>query len=170
MEKIKVIAEKLPKAERILSGLLRIQHVLENPEQFFEKVEQVGGWIKSIKNQKKFIFISLSDGSCNKTLQILVDQTSPDFALLEKQKAPACLRITGKFVKSPKEQQPIEMLVSDESHRVEVLGENLSPQNYIFASKKPTLETLRSYLHLRPRSNLIPAVARMRNALSMATH
>ena len=92
------------------------------------------------------------------------------FSLLEKQKAPACLKITGKFVKSPKDKQPIEMLLSEESHQVEIMGENMSPQDYIFASKKPTLETLRSYLHLRPRSNLIPAVTRVRNALAMATH
>lgn len=46
----------------------------------------------------------------------------------------------------------------------------MSPQDYIFASKKPTLETLRGYLHLRPRSNLIPSIARVRNALAMATH
>lgn len=50
------------------------------------------------------------------------------------------------------------------------MGENLSPSDYIFASKNPSLETLRSYLHLRPRSNLIPAVTRVRNALAMATH
>lgn len=46
----------------------------------------------------------------------------------------------------------------------------MSPQDYIFASKKPNLETLRNYLHLRPRSNLIPSMARLRNALAMATH
>ena len=46
----------------------------------------------------------------------------------------------------------------------------MSPSDYIFASKNPTLETLRSYLHMRPRSNLIPSVARLRNSLAMATH
>lgn len=62
------------------------------------------------------------------------------------------------------------MILSDESHKAEVLGENLSPSDYIFASKTPTLETLRQHLHMRPRSNLIPAMARIRNALAMATH
>lgn len=62
------------------------------------------------------------------------------------------------------------MLLDSEQHTVEVMGENLSPSDYIFASKNPSLETLRSYLHLRPRSNLIPAVTRVRNALAMATH
>lgn len=35
------------------------------------------------------------------------------------------------------------MLLSEESHIVEVMGENTSPSDYIFASKNPTLETLR---------------------------
>lgn len=34
MDCIKIVAEKLKKSERILSGLLRISHVLENPDQF----------------------------------------------------------------------------------------------------------------------------------------
>lgn len=68
MEKIKIVAQKLQKAERIMSGLLRISHVLENPDDYYDKVDTIGGWIKSIKNQKKLLFISLSDGSCNRNL------------------------------------------------------------------------------------------------------
>lgn len=50
MEKIKIVAQKLKKAERILSGILRISHVLENPDNYYDKVDTVGGWIKTIKN------------------------------------------------------------------------------------------------------------------------
>jgi hypothetical protein len=32
MDCIKMVAEKLKKSERILSGLLRIQYVLDNPD------------------------------------------------------------------------------------------------------------------------------------------
>lgn len=62
------------------------------------------------------------------------------------------------------------MLVKEETHTVEVLGENQDPENYILSGKNPTLEVLRDHLHLRPRSNIIPAMARVRNALAMATH
>ncbi|KAI3915292.1 hypothetical protein MKX01_035551, partial [Papaver californicum] len=37
-------------------------------------------------------------------------------------------------------------------------------------SKQLTLESLRDYVHLRPRTNIMSAVARLRNALTYATH
>jgi asparaginyl-tRNA synthetase len=103
-------------------------------------------------------------------LQVIVQESHKCFEEIKKQNAPACLRIRGLFVKSPKEQQPIEMIIQSESHDVVVLGENMSPENYVLAGKRPSLELLRDNLHLRPRSNLIPAMARVRNALAMATH
>lgn len=116
------------------------------------------------------IFVDLTDGSCNTNLQIIVDESHVSFEEIKKQCAPACLKLKGLFVKSPKAQQPIEMLIKTEEHVVEILGENLSPENYVLAGKRPSLELLRDHLHLRPRSNMIPAMARVRNALAMATH
>lgn len=116
------------------------------------------------------IFIDLTDGSCNTNLQIIIDDSHSSFEEVKKQCAPACLKLKGLFVKSPKDQQPIEMVIKSEDHVVEILGENMSPENYILAGKRPSLEVLREHLHLRPRSNLIPAMARVRNALAMATH
>ncbi len=46
----------------------------------------------------------------------------------------------------------------------------MNPEEYILSGKRPSLELLRDHLHLRPRTNLIPAMARTRNALAMATH
>lgn len=41
---------------------------------------------------------------------------------------------------------------------------------YPIAKKKTTFEFLREKMHLRPRSNTIAVVARIRNALAYATH
>ena len=62
------------------------------------------------------------------------------------------------------------MVVDDPSHKVEIIGPMESVDGYPLASKNPSLEYLRNYLHLRPKTNYIPAMARVRNALSMATH
>jgi asparaginyl-tRNA synthetase len=62
------------------------------------------------------------------------------------------------------------MIVNESEHTIDILGENLDPENYILSGKTPSLEILRDHLHLRPRSNIIPAMARVRNALAMATH
>lgn len=81
MEKILNKAKKMKKAERILSGLLRVSEVLENPTNYFDKVDSVGGWISSIRKQNNdtLLFISLSDGSCNSKLQIVVENTISNF-------------------------------------------------------------------------------------------
>lgn len=42
--------------------------------------------------------------------------------------------------------------------------------SYPMAKKKQTMEYLREKAHLRPRTNTIGAVARIRNALAFATH
>ena len=45
-----------------------------------------------------------------------------------------------------------------------------SAGNYPLSKKKQTFEFLREKAHLRPRTNTIGAVARIRNALASATH
>lgn len=62
------------------------------------------------------------------------------------------------------------MIIKSEAHKIELLGANVDFDNYPLNAKRPSLEYLRQYLHLRPRTNLIPAMARVRNALAMATH
>ena len=58
-----------------------------------------------------------------------------------------------------------------ELHVLEVLHVGTSDAAaYPIAKKKTSYEFLRSKLHLRPRTNTFAAVARVRNALSYATH
>jgi asparaginyl-tRNA synthetase len=45
-----------------------------------------------------------------------------------------------------------------------------SAGKYALAKKKMTFEFLRGLMHLRPRTNTIGAVARIRSALARATH
>ena len=131
MERIKLVAEKLQKTERILSGILKISSVFLSPEKYYGTTDVVSGWIKQIKKQKNLIFISLSDGSCGKQLQVIIDETHRCFEEIKKQKPPACIKVRGAFKESPKAAQPIEMLISEEEHFVEVLGENQDPEGYI---------------------------------------
>lgn len=174
MEKvIKPTVKKLQTVDRMMSGLLRIVTVLNNPERFYDKTETVGGWVKNLRTGKNstIIFVELSDGSCQKGLQLVLTNTLPNFKYLLTQNVCACLKVKGKLVKSPAKGQAIEMLVEDaEHHEVEVLGENSDPGKYPLAGRFHSLEHLRSILHLRPRTNIIGAMARLRNALSFATH
>ena len=173
MDKIKVVAEKLKKTERLLSGLLRIQSILTTPDSYYDKVESVGGWVKQMRcqNNDKLIFLDLSDGSCAGRFQIVVEDTLPNFKEILKQNLSASLQVTGTLIKSPAKGQLIEMIVNDPTkHKIVILGENQDTKSYPFMGKYPSLELLRQNLHLRPRTNIIGSVARARNAMAMATH
>ena len=170
---VKPSVKKLQTVERMMSGLLRITSVLNNPENYFDKTETVGGWIKNFRtgNNSKMIFIELTDGSCQKGLQLVIMETIKGFDKVLTQNVCACLKVKGKLVKSPAKGQAIEMLVDDvETHSVEILGENGDPKNYPLGGKFHSMEHLRTILHLRPRTNIISSMARLRNALAFATH
>ncbi len=77
--------------------------------------------------------------------------------------------IRGKLIKSPGKNQLIEMNVSAEDHYVKIHG-TCDNKKYPLAGKHLKAETLRDIAHLRPRTNLIGATARVRNNLSLATH
>ena len=167
------IVKKMNHVDRMLSGLLRIETILANPEKFYDKVDTVGGWVKNFRTGKNstIIFVALSDGSCQNNLQLVLNNTLPNFEYLLTQNIHACMKIKGKLVKSPAKGQPIEMLVDNaEEHSVEVLGENMDPANYPLGGKFHSVEHLRTILHLRPRTNIIGSMARLRNALTFSTH
>jgi len=97
----------------------------------------------------------------------------PGFDLLIKQGIGASISVRGLIIKSPGKEQPIEMAVKDvKLHYVKVVGE-CNPSEYTLTKGKDNqmkLESLREIAHLRPRTNLISCVARVRNNLSYATH
>ena len=74
--------------------------------------------------------------------------------------------ITGKVVESPGEGQSFEI----QATAVEVVGWVDDPDTYPMAAKRHSIEYLREVAHLRPRTNLIGAVARVRHTLAQALH
>jgi len=68
-------------------------------------------------------------------------------------------------VESPGKNQLVEL----QSKKIEVLGE-CEAGKYPLAKGRQELEYLRTIAHLRPRTNTIGAVTRVRNALAFATH
>lgn len=79
----------------------------------------------------------------------------------------ACVLVEGELKASPPDAvgQVVELHVT----RVLHLG-GCDAAVYPIAKKKISLEFLREKVHLRPRTNTIQAVARIRNALAAATH
>ncbi|KAI6681929.1 hypothetical protein NL676_035810 [Syzygium grande] len=127
---------------------------------------RVGGWVKTGRKQGSgsFAFLEVNDGSCPMNLQVIVDSAVADLGLLVP--TGTCVALEG-VLKVPPEgtKQKIELRVEEVVHVGPV-----DPAKYPLPKTKLTLEFLRDVVHLRPKTNTISAVARIRNALAYATH
>lgn len=126
----------------------------------------VKGWIRTVRSQKTFTFIELNDGSTLSNLQIIADADLPNYtSLLPDLSTGASVAIEGTLVESPGKGQSLEMRAKS----ITVLGK-CDPEAYPLQKKRHSFEFLRTIAHLRPRTNTLGAVTRVRNALAYATH
>ena len=145
-------------------------------EKWIDKVITVGGWVRSLREggNKEFCFIDLNDGSTIKNLQIVVLKEVSNFAELIKEGIGSCLQLRGLIVKSPGNKQPIEMRIENKENQYARIVGKCKQGDYPLMvgkeAKKMKLETLRDLGHLRPRTNIISSVTRIRNNLAYATH
>lgn len=125
----------------------------------------VCGWIRTVREQKTFSFVELNDGSTLSNLQIVVEESMPNYLEVMKQLSTgAAIRATGLLAASPGQKQKWELKASS----ITLLG--ACPEDYLLQKKRHSFEFLRTIAHLRPRTNTQGAVVRVRNALSFATH
>lgn len=120
----------------------------------------IKGWVRTVREQKTFSFVEVNDGSCVSNMQVIIDFAPP--AGLS---TGAAVIVEGVVVASPGAKQAIEIKASS----IQVCG-TCDPETYVLQKKRHSLEFLRSIAHLRPRTNVIGAVSRVRNALAFATH
>ena len=133
-------------------------------EDYGGKTVTVGGWARTIRDSKAFGFIELNDGSFFKSVQVVIDDTLPNFKELVKLNVGSALVVTGTVVLTPQAKQPFEI----KAERVEIEGE--STQDYPLQKKRHSMEFLRTIAYLRPRTNTFSAVFRVRSAAAYAIH
>lgn len=128
----------------------------------------VRGWVRTRRDSKAGIsFIAVYDGSCFNPVQAVVNNALNNYQDEVLRLTTGCsVAITGKVVESPGEGQSFEIQAS----AVEVVGWVDDPDTYPMAAKRHSIEYLREVAHLRPRTNLIGAVARVRHTLAQALH
>ncbi|MBI9105964.1 MAG: asparagine--tRNA ligase [Spirochaetales bacterium] len=131
-----------------------------------EKSRTVSGWVRTRRDSKNVCFFELSDGSCLKNLQVIVDKEkyNPE-ALLSKLTTGAGVEVDGILVESPGQNQPVELQAAE----IRLLGE-APADSYPLQKKRHSFEFLREIAHLRPRTNALGAVTRVRSAASYAVH
>jgi asparaginyl-tRNA synthetase len=126
---------------------------------------RVRGWVRTARHSKGVTFFEVSDGSCFAGLQVVADPALPNFDSEVRRIATGwAVEIDGELVESPGQGQRYEL----QAARVAVVGE--AAEDYPLQKKRHSFEFLRSVAHLRPRTNTIGAVLRVRNAAARAIH
>lgn len=128
----------------------------------------VRGWVRTRRDSKAGLsFVNVSDGSCFAPIQVVAPAALPNYDTEVKHLTTGCSVIaTGTLVASQGQGQSFEIQAS----RIEVVGWVEDPLTYPMQPKQHSLEYLREFAHLRPRTNLFGAVTRIRHCLAQAVH
>ncbi|ADD76539.1 asparaginyl-tRNA synthetase [Pantoea ananatis] len=128
----------------------------------------VRGWVRTRRDSKAGLsFIAVYDGSCFNPVQAVVNNSLNNYQDEVLHLTTGCsVIVTGKVVASPGQGQAFEI----QATKLEVVGWVEDPDSYPMAAKRHSIEYLREVAHLRPRTNLIGAVARVRHTLAQALH
>ena len=126
------------------------------------------GWVRTRRDSKAGIsFVHVSDGSCFHPVQVVAPNTLPNYTDQILHLTAGCsVEATGTVVASPAKGQPFEL----QATAVNVVGWVDDPDSYPIQPKPHTLEFLRDVAHLRPRTNVIGAVTRVRHTIAQSIH
>lgn len=147
----------------LLQSLTPISHI--QLEQVQPSLIIVAGWVRTRRSSKKFSFLELNDGTCSKSLQILVDNSLENYSEVENLTMGCSVKIHGHLVLSPAKGQKYEL----QATQVELIG-NADPELYPLQKKDMTFEYLREVAHLRVRTATFASVFRIRSRVSYAIH
>jgi asparaginyl-tRNA synthetase len=128
----------------------------------------IEGWIRTRRDSKAGLsFLAVHDGSCFDALQVVAPAELANYQTEVLKITTGCaVRITGELVASQGKGQAVEL----RGETIEVVGWVDDPDHYPMQPKRHTMEYLREVAHLRPRTNVIGAVTRVRHTLAQAVH
>ncbi len=144
---------------------ISVRALFRNPQTYEHQAITVAGWIRTIRDQKQFGFISLNDGTFFSNLQVVFERDSLDnYDEIAHLGNGSAILVTGQLVLTPGAKQPFELKATA------VTVEGRCPPDYPLQPKRHSPEFLRSIAHLRPRTNLLSAVYRVRSVAAFAIH
>jgi asparaginyl-tRNA synthetase len=128
----------------------------------------VKGWVRTRRDSKGgFSFLAIHDGSCFDAVQVVAPNSLANYGTEISHLGAGCSVISrGTVVPSQGKGQAFEIQAAE----VKVVGWVDDPDTYPISPKHHTFEYLREVAHLRPRTNTIGAVTRVRHTLSQAVH
>src|SRR5687768_9186366 len=128
----------------------------------------VRGWVRTRRDSKAGLsFLHVHDGSCFAPIQVVAPARLPNYENEVLKLTSGCAVIAkGVLAASQGQGQAVEV----QADAIEVVGWVEDPEAYPIQPKKTSFEYLREVAHLRPRTNTLGAIARVRHCLSMAIH
>lgn len=125
----------------------------------------IKGWLRTARHSKGLSFLEVSDGSCFSGIQAVANQDLSNYeSEIAKLGTGCAVAIKGELVDSPGKGQKFEI----QAKSVATIGK--AEEDYPLQKKRHSFEFLREIAHLRPRTNTIGAVWRVRNAAARAIH
>ncbi len=126
----------------------------------------VKGWVRTKRDLKECTFVNVNDGSTLAGLQVVIPNTvAAATPAMKDLTTGAAAEFSGELVPSPGKNQAIEL----HAQQIHLWG-GADPETYPLQKKRHSFEFLRTIGHLRPRTNTLGAVMRVRNACAMAIH
>ena len=141
-----------------------VKDLYRNIEKYDEKIIELSGWVRTLRDSKSFGFIELNDGSFFKNVQIVFDTELDNFEEVRKLSISSSIIVTGKFVITENAKQPFEVKAT----KIEII--DVADSDYPLQKKRHSFEYLRTIAHLRPRTNTFSAIFRIRSAVAFAIH
>lgn len=127
----------------------------------------VKGWVRTRRDSKAGLsFVALHDGSCFEPIQVIALKTLENYSEIQRLTTSCSIIANGTLKASEGQGQALEI----EALSIDVVGWVENPDTYPMAPKRHSMEYLREHAHLRPRTNVMGAVTRVRNCLSQAIH
>src|SRR5688572_735059 len=128
----------------------------------------VRGWVRTRRDSKAGLsFVHVHDGSCFDPLQVVAPAQLANYQSEVVKLTSGCAVVaSGVLAQSQGQGQAVEL----QADQVDVVGWVDDPEAYPIQPKKTSFEYLREVAHLRPRTNTLGAIARVRHWLSMANN
>lgn len=144
-----------------------IQQLLSDESKHNQTVK-VQGWVRTRRDSKAgFSFINVNDGSHLNGIQIIAPHSLDNYESDVLKLSTGCsIEAIGTLTPSPGQKQSVEI----KADSITVVGWVDDPETYPISPKRHSLEYLRSQAHLRPRTNTISAMTRIRHHLAHAIH
>lgn len=138
---------------------------ISNPPQ---TVDQINGWVKSVRLLKKVGFIDLQDGSCLNALKVVVPITQlEETEFLKSLKTGQSVSVTGAlWNNTPQREQPFELKIADPLNTLSVTGD--VSNSYPLQKKAHSIPFLRSLPTLKHRTTYLGSLLRFRSAIEHA--